>query len=204
MKNLKKLFSLFLCCVLLAAFAPLAHAKDVVVLDEVSAYYTVPAAGEAFDFDTVTVPDGAHYTAEIVNVYYNSFEGDELTSGGIVEAGVTYYVCIRFTPESGYAIEIGKTVFYVNDRPTDVLENIQMPVDTFTVKGGSSDWDHVLFGRFDLAQMLSPFFDRFPGLFVLSIILTPLYALIDAFEWVKTLVMSLVEYIIRPAPPFPW
>lgn len=134
MKTMKKAISLLLCCALFAAFAPAVHAEEDVLIAEASASYTIPAAGEAFSFDAVTVPDGAHYTAEIVHVYQSSLqEGNELENGFIVETGSTYFVCIRFTAESGYRIDLAETGFYVNGQSADVNADLQMPVVSFTV-----------------------------------------------------------------------
>ncbi len=112
---MKRIFSVLLCCVLLAAFAPMVYAQDVLI-EKAKATYTVPAAGEPFDFSAVTVPDGAHYTAEIKDSYYQK-DGKwvHISSGDAVIAGARYSVRIRFYADSGYELKDGTTEYTVND-----------------------------------------------------------------------------------------
>ena len=201
MKTIKKAISLLLCCALLAAFAPAVHAEEDVLIEEASASYTIPAAGEAFSFDAVTVPDGAHYTAEIVHVYYNSLqEGNELENGFIVEAGSTYFVCIRFTPEIGYRIDLAQTGFYVNGHSADVNADLQMPVVSFTLSGGR---DITLFGRYDPMLYLWPFIEKYPVLkilfYVVCVVALPFELIEEAGIWIVALFASVWERIFHPA-----
>ena len=198
MKTMKKAISLLLCCALFAAFAPVVHAEEDVLIAEASASYTIPAAGEAFSFEAVTVPDGAHYTAEIVHVYQSSLqEGNELENGFIVETGSTYFVCIRFTPESGYRIDLAETGFYVNGQSTGVHADLQMPVVSFSVSGGRDIW---LFGRYDPMAHLWPFIEKYPVLrilFYVAVVVTLPFELIEeACMWIVALFASVWEHIL--------
>ena len=56
MQTLKRTLSLLLCCVLLAAFAPMVCAEEKILIEKAYATYTVPVAGEPFDFSAITVP----------------------------------------------------------------------------------------------------------------------------------------------------
>lgn len=203
MKTMKKAFSLLLCCVLLATFAPAVHAKEDVLIAEASASYTIPAAGEAFNFEAVTVPDGAHYTAEIAHVYRSSpQEGDELENGFIVETGNTYFVCIRFTAESGYRIDLAETCFYINDQPADVDADLQMPVVSFTVSGGR-DLDFPLIdGVFNPLSFILPFLERHPALkvlfYVVAVVALPFELIEEAGMWIAALFASAWERIFHP------
>lgn len=201
MKTMKKMISLLLCCVMLMTFAPVVHAEEDVLIAEASANYTIPAAGEKFSFDAVTVPDEAHYTAEIVHVYYSSVEeGNELENGFIVETGSMYFVCVRFTPENGYRIDLAETSFYVNGQSADVNADLQMPVVSFT--GYDRFVDKPLFGRYDMASFLWPLMERFPALkvlfYVVTVFLLPFELIKEAGMWIAALFTSVWERIFHP------
>lgn len=112
MRAFKRTLSILLCCVLLAAFAPMAYAGDV-LLEAASATFAVPAGGEPFDFSAITVPDGAHYTAKIAKIYTRDGK-EEIADGGIVTGGVTYVVRVSFSADKNYTFEDGKTIYTVN------------------------------------------------------------------------------------------
>lgn len=114
MKTVQRIVSVLLCGVLLAAFAPAVCAADTLI-EEAFATYAVPAGGEAFDFDRITVPLGAHYTAEITSVYYtDAGKTVYIQSGDAVQAGVQYSVRIRFAVGEGFRFDDGTTAFTVN------------------------------------------------------------------------------------------
>ena len=104
-KDFKRILSIILCLTVLAAFAPMVYADDIVI-SKVSAEYAIPAAGEQFDFSKISVPEGAHYKATIHRVYH--FVGSEavyVNSGDVIEEGVRYYVRIEFNADSGYKLD---------------------------------------------------------------------------------------------------
>ena len=118
MRDLKRFLSVLLCCVLLAAFAPMVYAEDVLI-EKAMATYTVPAAGEPFDFGAVTVPDDAHYTAEIKDAYFQKDgKWEHISSGDAVIAGARYSVRIRFYADSGYTLDDSLTEYTVNGEVT--------------------------------------------------------------------------------------
>ncbi len=134
---MKKTLSLFLCCILLAAFAPMAHAQDTLI-EEAFATYVAPAAGEAFDFSAITVPLGANYTAEIKSVYYyDSGTGKYayIADGDTVTAGARYSVRIRFYADKGYRFDDSVTVYTINGENkgslvgTNMMETVFYPED---------------------------------------------------------------------------
>ena len=200
MKVVTKILSLFLCCVLLAAFAPLAHAEDI-LLEEVSAFYTVPTAGEAFDYDSITVPDGAHYTAEIAGIYAQTIQSEALPRDHIVVDGFWYFVSVRFIPESGYAIDLNQTVFYINNSDAAVVLNLQLPVDSFIAGSNTpseQDWDLVFFGRFvydDLWSLMCDAVRNDPLLLVQIVLLIPLMPILQIYEWTANLVTIIWDRI---------
>lgn len=135
MKTLKRTVSVLLCCVLLAAVAPLAYAETALI-EKAEATFVVPAAGEPFDFNAVAVPDDAHYTAKILDSYfYKDGKYEHIKSGDAVIAGVRYNVRIRFYADSGYRLEDGKTEYVVNGDAagtivgTNMVEIIFVAVD---------------------------------------------------------------------------
>lgn len=142
MLTFKRTLSVLLCCVLLAAFAPLAHAEDVLI-EKVSATYTVPAAGEPFDFGAITVPDGAQYTAKIAGVNYLDQQNKVIVvkSGDVAAAGVTYYVNVRFEAKYGYKLDAAKTEYVVNgETVTDIIaENENIVRTSFTTGSETPD-----------------------------------------------------------------
>ena len=116
MKILKKTLPILLCLILLSSFAPMVYAQNELI-SQVSAEYKVPAADEQFDFSKISVPDDAHYSAIIYSVYYwdNSSSGYVYVSDGdVVVKGVSYYVRIKFTADSGYTINDSQTQYYIN------------------------------------------------------------------------------------------
>ena len=113
MVTLKRTISVLLCCVLLAAFVPMACAEEMQI-EKASATFAVPYAGEPFDFNAVEVPDGAHYTAQAKVYYRQNGEVVYLTAEDAVLKGVTYFVRVQFTAESGYILTDGKTEYAVN------------------------------------------------------------------------------------------
>ena len=121
MKRCKCALSVLLCCILLASFAPMVYAEDILI-DKASAEYTVPAAGEAFDFNAISVPDGAHYTAKILDAYYyNGSNFEHIKSGDVVEKGIHCSVRIRFYADSGYRLQDATTEYSING---DVTKSI--------------------------------------------------------------------------------
>ena len=128
---MKRVLSVLLCCVLLSAFAPLAYAQDTLI-EEAFATYTVPAAGEPMDFSAITVPMGARYTAQIKSVYcYKEGKYTFIEDGTAVDAGVTYWVRIRFYAETGCRLEDGVTVYTINGESTTSVIGGNMPEVTF-------------------------------------------------------------------------
>ena len=201
MIKMKRVICIFLSCVLLAAFAPLVHAQEDVLIAQASASYTIPAAGEAFSFDAVTVPDDAHYAAEIMHVYFSSLQGDELENGFIVERGSTYFVCIRFVAESGYRIDLTETSFNVNDQPADVDETLQMPVVSFTVSGGLGDRPLGGLDPTELMPLFALIIDRYPVLnaltYVIFAVAYPFILIREACTWTVALFSSLWDRIFH-------
>ena len=123
MKMIRRVLSVFLCCVLLAAFAPAVCAEDMLI-EKAYATFTVPAGGESFDFGAVTVPDGANYTAKILDAYFkDSSSGSwiHIKIGDTVQAGVRYSVRVRFYANSGYTLKDGTTEYYVNGEALDLV-----------------------------------------------------------------------------------
>lgn len=113
MQALKRTISVLLCCVLLAAFAPMVWAEDILI-EKASATFVTPYAGEPFDFDAVEVPDGAHYTASASVYFSQNGKTVYLTAGDTVLKGVSYFVRIKFTAESGYKLTSDQTECTVN------------------------------------------------------------------------------------------
>ena len=108
MQPFKRMLSVLLCCVLFTAFAPMASAEDVLI-EKASATFVVPAADEPFDFDAVAVPDGAHYTAKILDAYfYKDGKYEHIKSGDTVMKGVHYAVRVRFYADTGYRLRDGE------------------------------------------------------------------------------------------------
>ncbi|MCR4615979.1 MAG: hypothetical protein K5756_07530 [Clostridiales bacterium] len=131
MQVMKRALSVLLCCALLAAFAPMVCAEDKILIEKVSATYTVPAAGEPFYFNAITVPDDANYTAEIKQVYYKEDGYKHLADGDIVEKGRMYCVRIRFTANSGYRLEYNTTEYTINGIVATIFGGTDMPEVTF-------------------------------------------------------------------------
>lgn len=127
-----------LCLLILAAFAPMVYAAPTTIT-ELYANYTVPAGGEEFDFDSVTVPSDAHYTAEIYSVYYyDSSSGGYVTisDGDTVIAGVKYAVRVKFIADSGYAIAAeNKADFYINGEKAAYFGGVNIPETYFVAAG---------------------------------------------------------------------
>ena len=123
MKTMQRTLSVLLCCILLAAFAPMAYAADTLIA-QAGAIYVVPAAGEAIDFDSVTVPDNASYTARISAVNYLDAQSKvpvSVKNGDVVTAGVTYNVYVVFEAKAGYKFDENETEFYVNGEKAAVI-----------------------------------------------------------------------------------
>ena len=132
MQTLKRTLSLLLCCVLLAAFAPMVCAEEKILIEKAYATYTVPAAGEPFYFNAISVPDDANYTAVIRQVaHYKDGGYKYLADGDIVEAGVIYYVRILFSAKSGYRLEQWKTEYIINGAVANTFAGTDMPKVTF-------------------------------------------------------------------------
>lgn len=135
MRIFKRTVSVLLCCVLLAAFAPPAYAEDILI-EKAEATYAVPKAGDVFDFNAITVPNGANYMAKILGVIYLDGQNQVISvkSGDVADAGVTYYVSVRFEAKYGYTFDPDKTEYVVNgETVTDVIaasENIVRSVFT--------------------------------------------------------------------------
>ena len=118
MKAAKTILYVLLCCILRASFAPMVHAEDNLI-EKASAEFTVPSAGEAFDFSAITVPDGAHYTAKILDAYYyHDGKYEHIKSGDTVEKGMRYSVRIRFYADSGYRLQDATTEYSINGEVT--------------------------------------------------------------------------------------
>lgn len=140
MKTLNKVLSIVLCFVILAAFAPMVYAESALITS-LSATYSIPAAGEPMDFDSVEVPSGARYTAKIENVYYYNYAGGEyihINDGDTVKEGITYRVRIRFTAESFYKIST-TAEYYINGEEAKSLAGTAMPEVTFVAKAAEPD-----------------------------------------------------------------
>ena len=82
-------------------------------ISELSATVTAPVGGEHPSF-TVTVPDGAHYTATVY-AWYDLDAGTEMTGSDTFVAGTQYQVRIHFTANTGYEIESAS--YTINDIP---------------------------------------------------------------------------------------
>lgn len=136
MRAFKRTLSVLLCCVLLAALAPMAYAGDTLI-EKAYAFYTVPAGGEPFDFNAVNVPDGAQYTARISSVNYVDAQTQKPTpvkSGELAVAGVTYYVYVAFEANGGYTFDDAKTEYYVNEVKGESVASAMVRA-TFTAQG---------------------------------------------------------------------
>lgn len=193
MKTMKKALSLLLCCALLAAFAPLAHARDT-LLEEVWVYYTVPKPGETFDYDSVRVPEGAHYTAEIASILFDGLQGEAITEDDEILYGYVYTIVWRFTPESGYRIDLDKTVFYINDRDAYIIENFDMPVSTFTALADTSPDDDLPFipgGLPNYWEILLRIIKDNPLWAIACVLMIPLIPFIEVYEWVSGLISNI-------------
>ena len=132
MKNLKRIFAVVLCLTMLLTFAPAVFAENVKI-DKVSTSFTIPADGEAIDFDSVTTPADVNYTAKIYSVYYYDYAAKEyvhLNDGDTVTKGVRYTVRIQFTADSGYQIA-DKAEFIINGEIVNTFGGINMPQVNF-------------------------------------------------------------------------
>ena len=86
------------------------------LINELSATVTAPVGGEHPSF-TVTVPDGAHYTATVY-AWYDFDAGIEMTALDTFVAGTQYQVRIHFTANTGY--EIADSASYtINGTPNN-------------------------------------------------------------------------------------
>ena len=131
MQILKRTLSIMLCCILLASFAPMVYAEDVLI-EKASATFTVPYAGETFDFNAVEVPDDAHYTAQAKVYYWKNGAAVYLTAEDTVLKGVTYFVRVTFNAESGYELSLDKTEYTVNGKVITGLVGTNTVETTFT------------------------------------------------------------------------
>ena len=139
MKTMQRTLSVLLCCILLAAFAPMVYAEDTLI-EKASADFTVPYAGEPFDFTAVKVPDGAHYTAQAKVYYRKNGVAVYLTAEDAVEKGVIYFVRVTFKAESGYKLNDKKTEYTVNGKVYSGGEvGTNMVETTFTVEDKPDD-----------------------------------------------------------------
>jgi len=82
-------------------------------ISELSATVTAPVGGEHPSF-TVTVPDGAHYTATVY-AWYDFDAGTEMTALDTFVAGTQYLARIHFTANTGY--EINSASYTINGTP---------------------------------------------------------------------------------------
>ena len=85
-------------------------------LTSLSATVTAPVGGEHPSF-TVTVPDGAHYTATVY-AWYDFDAGTEMTASDTFVTDNEYQVRIHFTANTGY--EINSASYTINDIPNYV------------------------------------------------------------------------------------
>ena len=81
---------------------------------------TVPAAGAHPDLTALTVPDGAHYSANICEWDVgDTLDGSVLMNeDDTFEAGKTYWVYVEFLPDDGYTFG-DYTVAYINGSQAD-------------------------------------------------------------------------------------
>ena len=84
------------------------------LINEVSATVTAPVGGEHPSF-TVTVPDGAHYTAVVYAWYDLNNNGAQLTNSDTFVTGNEYQARIHFTANTGY--EINSASYTINGTP---------------------------------------------------------------------------------------
>ena len=99
-----------------AAFAPPAYAEDILI-EKAEATYAVPKAGDVFDFNAITVPNGANYMAKILGVIYLDGQNQVISvkSGDVADAGVTYLnIAAPENAESIIGIEAYPTSFFVD------------------------------------------------------------------------------------------
>ena len=144
MQTLKRTLALLLCCVLLAAFAPMVSAEEKILIEKAYATYTVPVAGEPFDFSAITVPDDAHYTAEITAAFCYKDDGiNNLADGDIVENNRLYYVHIHFSANSGYYLEYGKTEYTINGSVATIYAGTLTPRVSFVPINMNNVWVNV-------------------------------------------------------------
>ena len=117
-------------------------------ISELSATVTAPVGGEHPSF-TVTVPDGAHYTATVY-AWYVFDDGTEMTDSDTFVAGTQYQVRIHFTANTGY--EINSASYTINGTPNytafDTAEQRGMnfvatvpAVTTYTVSGSVTSFN---------------------------------------------------------------
>ena len=83
-------------------------------ISELSATVTAPVGGEHPSF-TVTVPDGAHYTAVVYAWYDLNNNGAHLTNSDTFVTGNEYLARIHFTANTGY--EIISASYTINGTP---------------------------------------------------------------------------------------
>jgi len=143
MQTLKRTLSLLLCCVLLAAFAPMVCAEEKILIEKAYATYSVPVAGKPFDFSNVIVPDDAPYTAEITKVYYYRDGGYKNLSDGDIVENCLYYVQISFSANSGYRLEFGTTEYTINGTVADTMAGTYTPRVSFFPINMNNVWVNV-------------------------------------------------------------
>ena len=119
-------------------------------ISELSATVTAPVGGEHPSF-TVTVPDGAHYTAVVDTWYDLGNNGAHLTNSDTFVTGNEYQARIHFTANTGY--EIANSASYtINGTPNytafDTAEQRGMnfvatvpAVTTYTVSGSVTSFN---------------------------------------------------------------
>ena len=119
-------------------------------ISELSATVTAPVGGEHPSF-TVTVPDGAHYTAVVDTWYDLNNNGAHLTNSDTFVTGNEYQARIHFTANTGY--EIANSASYtINGTPNyaafDTAEQRGMnfvatapAVTTYTVSGSVTSFN---------------------------------------------------------------
>ena len=91
------------------------YAKWNEIINSVTATVTAPVGGEHPSF-TVTVPDGAHYTAVVYAWYDLNNNGAHLTNSDTFVTGNEYQARIHFTANTGY--EIANSASYtINGTP---------------------------------------------------------------------------------------
>ena len=91
------------------------YAKWNEIINSVTATVTAPVGGEHPSF-TVTVPDGAHYTAVVDTWYDLDNNGAHLTNSDTFVTGNEYQVRIHFTANTGYEIANGAS-YTINGTP---------------------------------------------------------------------------------------